>query len=127
VSPEVITFVLYIIWILINGLVLWVFMALLGPKDTKDPEKFTPWESGLPLLDKTRRAVNARYYIVALMFVLFEIETLYLLPWALIYRKLGIVGIIEMFIFIFVLIIGLVYIWKKGIFTWGLKQKSYNS
>jgi len=97
--------------------------VMLGPKRKDDAEKFTTYECGLPLLDKSRKAVRARYYLIALMFVLFEVEALFLLPWAIVYRKLGYAGIIEMFIFILVLAVGLYYIFRKDIFAWGLKQK----
>jgi NADH-quinone oxidoreductase subunit A len=61
---------------------------------------------------------NVRYYIFALMFVIFDVETVFLYPWAVAYDKLGIFALIEMSIFVFMLIIGLVYAWKKKVLKW---------
>lgn len=121
---DIVSFIIYGFVIAFVAVVMHFFAALLGPKKKVDDEKFTTYECGLPLLDVARKAVTARYYLVALMFVLFEIETLFLFPWALVYRKLGVPGLIEMFIFLFILALGLLYIWRKRIFTWGLKQNS---
>ncbi len=80
--------------------------------------KYTTYESGMEPFHDSRVQFNVRYYIFALMFVIFDVETVFLYPWAVAYEKLGIFALIEMMIFVFMLIIGLVYAWKKKVLKW---------
>lgn len=80
--------------------------------------KYTTYESGIEPFHDSRVQFNVRYYIFALMFVIFDVETVFLYPWAVAYEKLGIVALIEMLIFVFMLLIGLVYAWKKKVLKW---------
>ena len=66
----------------------------------------------------TRRIMTIRYYIVAMLFLVFDIEIIFLYPWAVITRRLGLFGFIEMLIFVFILFVGYIYIWKKGALEW---------
>ena len=66
----------------------------------------------------TRRRMTIRYYIVAMLFLVFDIEIIFLYPWAVVSRRLGLFGFIEMLIFVFILFIGYIYIWKKGALEW---------
>lgn len=81
-------------------------------------EKNTTYESGLDPFTDARVQFNVRYYIFALMFVIFDVETVFLYPWAVAYDKLGIFALIEMLIFVVMLIIGLIYAWKKKVLKW---------
>jgi NADH-quinone oxidoreductase subunit A len=81
-------------------------------------EKYTTYESGLDPFHDARVQFNVRYYIFALMFVIFDVETVFLYPWAVAYEKLGIFALIEMTIFVFMLLIGLIYAWKKKVLKW---------
>ncbi len=81
-------------------------------------EKRTTYESGLEPFHEARVQFNVRYYIFALMFVIFDVETIFLYPWAVAYDKLGIFALIEMLIFVVMLIIGLIYAWKKKVLKW---------
>ena len=81
-------------------------------------EKLTTYESGLDTMGETWVRFNVRYYIFALMFLIFDLETIFLYPWAVAYEKLGFFALIEMLIFVFFLIIGLIYAWKKKVLTW---------
>jgi NADH-quinone oxidoreductase subunit A len=81
-------------------------------------EKYTTYESGLDPFHDSRVQFNVRYYIFALMFVIFDVETVFLYPWAVAYEKLGLFALIEMLIFVLMLILGLVYAWKKGVLKW---------
>lgn len=83
-----------------------------------DPVKTSAYECGEVLKGCARVQFNVSYYLVALLFVIFDIEVLFLAPWAVIFRELGIVSYIEMMIFIVILIFGLIYAWKKGAFEW---------
>jgi NADH-quinone oxidoreductase subunit A len=85
----------------------------------RNPSKLSPYESGVPLLDENRKRVNVRFYQIAMLFILFDIEAAFLYPWAVIYRGSAswyIFG--EMLLFILLLGVGYVYVWKKNAFNW---------
>ncbi|QHE53793.1 NADH-quinone oxidoreductase subunit A [Pontibacillus sp. HMF3514] len=81
-------------------------------------QKSTTYESGIEPFQDARVQFNVRYYIFALMFVIFDVETVFLYPWAVAYDKLGIFALIEMLIFVTMLLIGLIYAWKKKVLRW---------
>ncbi|WP_026696005.1 NADH-quinone oxidoreductase subunit A [Peribacillus kribbensis] len=80
--------------------------------------KYTTYESGVEPFHDSRIQFNVRYYIFALLFVIFDVETVFLYPWAVAYDKLGIFALIEMLIFVLLLVIGLIYAWKKKVLKW---------
>jgi NADH-quinone oxidoreductase subunit A len=91
----------------------------------RNPSKLTPYESGVPLVDENRKRVNVRFYQIAMLFILFDIEAAFLYPWAVIYRDAtrtpgGISWFVfgEMVVFILLLGVGYVYAWKKKAFDW---------
>lgn len=89
----------------------------------RTPGKLAPYESGVPLLDTNRKRVNVRFYQIAMLFILFDIEAAFLYPWAVIYRSAtrGNAGMFlfgEMLVFIVLLGVGYVYVWKKKAFDW---------
>lgn len=90
---------------------------LLGPKRPTD-RKGSPYESGIVPIGEAQRRLPVKFYLVAVMFILFDIETIFLLPWAITFRKLGLFGLVEILIFIIILVIGYVWIWKKGALEW---------
>lgn len=90
---------------------------LIGPK-RPGLRKGEPYESGMRPYGPGRRQVEIHYYLVAVLFILFDIEIIFLLPWAISLRQLGTFGIIEMVIFILVLLVGYVYAWRKGALEW---------
>ena len=81
-------------------------------------EKYTTYECGEDPIGVAFSQYNVRYYIFALIFVLFDIEAIFLYPWALLFDKLGLFGFVEMFVFLIILVIGLVYAWRKGVLRW---------
>ncbi len=81
-------------------------------------EKLSIYECGMNPIGEPWVQFKIRYYIFALLFVIFDIETVFLFPWAIVYHKLGIYGLIEMFVFIVILFLGLVYAWVKGVLKW---------
>ena len=94
-----------------------VLGQILGPRrDT--PEKQMPYESGMPPIGTAVRRMPVRYYLIAVLFVLFDIEVIFLLPYAVVLRKLGLFGLIEMLVFVMILLVGYVYVWKKGALEW---------
>ena len=89
----------------------------------RNPSKLAPYESGVPMLDSSRKRVNVRFYQIAMLFILFDIEAAFLYPWAVIYRDAahGPAGMFlfgEMVVFIVLLGVGYVYVWKKKAFDW---------
>ena len=93
------------------------FSKIIQPK-TGTPERRTTYESGMEPMGEARLQFNIRYYMFALVFVLFDVETLFLYPWATTFKELGLSAFIEAIIFIFILVLGLVYAWRKGALEW---------
>lgn len=82
------------------------------------PEKEITYESGVDPFGDSWVRFNVRYYVFALLFVIFDVETVFLYPWAVAYERLGIFALIEMLIFVVLLIVGLIYAWKKKVLKW---------
>jgi NADH-quinone oxidoreductase subunit A len=82
------------------------------------PEKLMPYESGNPSVGEVGQRFNVRFYIIAMLFVIFDVEAVFLYPWALIYDKIGVYALVEMLLFIAVLLVGYIYAWKKEAFEW---------
>jgi len=80
--------------------------------------KLLPYESGSPLFMDARVQFPMRYYIIAMLFVIFDIEIVFMFPWAVAFKKLGLLGLIEMGVFIAILVVGYWYVWKKGALEW---------
>ena len=81
-------------------------------------EKLMPYESGITPVGEPRYRFSVRFYVIAMLFVVFDVEVIFLYPWAVVFDKLGLFAFIEMIIFIFVLLVGYVYAWRKEAFTW---------
>lgn len=90
---------------------------LLRPKRPY-PQKLLPYESGILPVGEPRYKFSIKFYIIAMLFLVFDVEVVFLYPWAVAYDKLGIFGFIEMMIFIFILLVGYIYAWKKGALDW---------
>ncbi|GMT42213.1 MAG: NADH-quinone oxidoreductase subunit A 1 [bacterium] len=90
-----------------------VVSSIFGPKKSF-PEKMEPFECGVSPVSSPRARFSVRFYIFAILVIVFDIEAVFLFPWAVIFRELGLFGFVEMMIFIFILTVGLVYVWKKG-------------
>jgi NADH-quinone oxidoreductase subunit A len=80
--------------------------------------KLMPYECGIDPIDSARGRYTVRYYIVAILFVVFDVETIFLFPWAVRFKSLGMFGLVEMLVFLAILIVGYVWIWKKGALEW---------
>jgi len=83
-----------------------------------NPEKLEIYECGVPAVGSAHQRLPVKFYVVAVLFLLFDIETIFLFPWAVLYRRLGLFGLVEMGIFLAVLVLGLVYVWRKGALEW---------
>ena len=90
---------------------------LFGPKK-KSAAKAMPYESGMNPYGEGTRRMPIRFYLIAVLFILFDIEVVFFLPWAVVFRQLGLFGLIEMAIFIIILLVGYFYAWKKGALEW---------
>src|SRR3990172_5066458 len=87
----------------------------------RTPAKIAPYESGIPVLGDARERFSVKFYLVAMLFIIFDIETVFMIPWAVAFRQLGDLSgllLLEMFIFVLVLGVGYVYIWKRGALEW---------
>ncbi len=91
--------------------------ALFGPR-RPTAKKSAPYESGMVPYGHGQRRISVRYYLVAVLFILFDVEIVFFVPWAVVLRKLGVAGLIEMLLFVFILMVGFVYAWKKGALEW---------
>jgi NADH-quinone oxidoreductase subunit A len=99
------------------GIALIAIGNLLGPR-RPNPEKLSPYECGFAAFEDARMRFDVRYYLVAILFVVFDLEIAFVFPWALVFRQLGVFGLVEMGIFLGLLLFGFVYAWKKGALEW---------
>lgn len=96
--------------------------ALLG-RHVRDPIKSTPYESGMKPVGNARERFSVKFYLVAMVFILFDIEAIFLYPWAVIYRQLRLFAFFEMLLFIALVLCGFFYIWKKGVLSWSIDEQ----
>jgi NADH-quinone oxidoreductase subunit A len=94
-----------------------VLSYLIGPK-RPNPEKIRPYECGMSPIGTARQRIPVRFYLIAMLFILFDIETVFLYPWAVVFGRLKMFGFIEMIVFIGILLIGYAYVWRKGALEW---------
>ena len=108
------------LFVIIGAVLLTVALLLAKLLSPSRPSKnkLSTYECGEEAEGSAWVKFNIRYYIIALIFIIFDVEVLFLFPWAVVYKDLGWLAFIEMAIFLFVLIIGLVYVWKKGDLNW---------
>jgi NADH-quinone oxidoreductase subunit A len=95
-----------------------LFLSRFLAPNRPNPVKLEPYESGIPTQGETHVQFPIRYYLYALIFVIFDVEVIYLFPWALVYDKLPVVAAAEMAVFILLLLVGLAYAWRKRAFEW---------
>lgn len=96
--------------------------ALLG-RHVRDPIKFMPYESGMTPVGSARERFSVKFYLVAMVFILFDVEVIFLYPWAVIYRQLKLFAFFEMLLFILLVLCGFFYIWKKGVLNWSADEQ----
>ena len=83
-----------------------------------DPEKLSPYECGFEAFEDARMKFDVRYYLVAILFILFDLEIAFLFPWAVVLREIGLFGFVSMMVFLGILVIGFIYEWMKGALEW---------
>ncbi|HEX9021666.1 MAG TPA: NADH-quinone oxidoreductase subunit A [Nitrospirota bacterium] len=99
------------------GIGMLVFSRILRPRNPY-PEKLLTYESGITPFMDAHQKFSIRYYIIAMLFLIFDIEAVFLYPWAVAYNRIGLYGFVEMVIFIAILLVGYLYAWKKGALEW---------
>lgn len=109
-----------LLFILVGGLfsIFSLLAGRLAAPHRPDPEKNAPYECGFPAFDNARVKFDVRYYLVAILFILFDLETAFLFPWAAALRDIGWQGVAAMLVFIAELAVGLGYVWKRGALDW---------
>ena len=95
-----------------------VIMKLIRPDSRPVGDKLKPYECGVPAESDARGRYSVRFYIITILFVIFDVETIFLFPWAVKFKALGVFGLIEMMVFLGILIAGYIWIWKKGALEW---------
>ena len=108
---------LFILVGLVVGVAPIVLGGLLGPH-RPDPEKLSPYECGFEAFEDARMKFDVRYYLVAIVFILFDLEIAFLFPWAVVLNEIGTFGFVSMMIFLAILVVGFVYEWMKGALEW---------
>ena len=98
-------------------MLLFVIAYAAGPRQASE-RKMTPFECGMESVGDVRHRSTVKFFLVALLFIIFDIEAVFIYPWAVLFRELGLFGFIEMSVFLFILLLGLLYVWKKGALEW---------
>lgn len=117
VSTQYLPIVFFILLGLVMGSILLIAGRLIG-SHKPDAAKNSPYECGFEAFEDARVKFDVRYYLIAIIFILFDLEIAFLFPWALVFKHLGMYGFVVMSIFLAILIAGFIYIWKKGALEW---------
>ena len=119
-SPPIYGYVPIIIFFLIAVLLPFVLLGVsrLVQRRVYGREKLMPYECGIDPIGDARERFSVRFYIVATFFLIFDVETIFLFPWAVIYDRLAVFGLVEMLVFIGILVVGYYYAWRKGALEW---------
>ena len=114
---EYLPILLFLFVAIVIAVALLVIGWLLGPK-RPEAEKLSPYECGFEAFEDARMKFDVRYYLVAILFIIFDLEIAFLFPWAVVFKEIGLTAIVAMAIFLGILVIGFVYEWKKGALEW---------
>jgi len=95
-----------------------IFLGWLIAPNRPDSEKLSPFECGFEAFEDARMKFDVRYYLVAILFILFDLEIAFLVPWAIVLGEIGVFGFVAMMVFLSVLVVGFIYEWKKGALEW---------
>lgn len=98
-------------------LVTFIIVKIVAPR-REEGMKYDPYECGVETKAGARERFTVRYYLIAVLFVVFDVETIFMFPWAVRYKALGLFGLVEMALFIAILVLGYFYVWKKGALEW---------
>jgi NADH-quinone oxidoreductase subunit A len=109
--------VIYVSLAVLFGVVVTILTALLGPRKPS-PEKLAPYESGMQEIEAPKRRFPIKYLLTGMLFIVFDIEIVSFYPLAILLHQIKILGLIELLLFLFILMIAFIYVWRKGAFTW---------
>jgi NADH-quinone oxidoreductase subunit A len=98
--------------------VLIIALSTLLVRRRPTPQKLMPYECGMDPIGTARKRFSVKFFVIAMLFIIFDIEAVFLYPWAVIFKELRLFGLIEMAVFVAVLVIGLAYVWRKGALEW---------
>jgi NADH-quinone oxidoreductase subunit A len=108
---------LFILFGLALGAILLALGRLVAP-NRPDAQKLSPYECGFEAFEDARMKFDVRYYLIAILFILFDLEIAFLFPWAVVLRDIGLFGFVAMMIFLAILVVGFIYEWRKGALEW---------
>ncbi len=109
--------------LILVGVVIVIAVAMIGLSHAIQVRRPTQvkgmaYESGMPALGSTRDRFSVKFYLVAMLFIVFDLEAVFMIPWAVSFRQLGLLGLIEMLVFVVILFVAYVYVWKRGALEW---------
>ncbi len=116
-AAEYAPILVFIVIALVMG-VMPLMLTVMAASQKPDPEKLSAYECGFEAFEDARMQFDVRFYLVAILFVIFDLETAFLFPWAIVLDDIGMFGFIEMMLFLAILLVGYVYAWKKGALQW---------
>lgn len=114
---EYVPLVLLLGFVLVSAAGMLVVSHLVSPR-RPTALKGSPYESGMPPLGTAHERFSVKFYLVAVLFIVFDLETVFMIPWGVAFRQLGLFGLVEMMIFILILLVGYIYAWKRGALEW---------
>jgi len=114
---DAVSVALWAVLVVLTGIGMLLAASLLGPRRSR-PVKADPYECGVPLFQDARERVSVHFYLMSILFLLFDVEIVFLLPWAILCRELSIHGLVSIGAFVAVLGTGYVYIWKRRLLDW---------
>jgi NADH-quinone oxidoreductase subunit A len=110
---------IFIFFIVAVGFALTViFLSAIFGKRKITPQKMLPYECGMDPIGQARKPFSVKFYIIAMLFIVFDLEAVFLYPWAVVFKDLKVFGLVEMGAFIAILLVGFIYVWKKGALEW---------
>ena len=116
-ANEYLPIIIFILIALAMGVAPLVLTQLLA-EQKPDAEKLSAYECGFEAFEDSRMQFDVRFYLIAILFVVFDIESAFLFPWAIVLDKIGLFGFVEMVLFLLILLVGYIYAWKKGALQW---------
>ena len=114
---EYVPLVFLIVLVAVTGVAI-ILLSHFIPREKPGPVKKSPYESGMPVLGGTRERFSVKFYLIAILFIVFDLETVFMIPWAVSFRELALLGFSAMLVFVIILLVGLVYEWKRGGLEW---------
>jgi NADH-quinone oxidoreductase subunit A len=117
VLAEYVPILLFIIIGIAIGLIFPILGFFMGSREP-DAEKTSPYECGFEAFEDARMKFDVRYYLVAILFIIFDLEIAFLFPWAIVFKQIGLIALVTMLIFLTILVVGFIYEWKKGALEW---------